>query len=210
MLGLPQSTLCNRKVPKQKFYDNIDCNAEVKREFVDKIDSIYWRNKIAPATMNISAGTKINEIEIFEVALKAAPLDVSLLRKVDKAIPYSIIFVLSYNDEYQAWVDALKDGRYYHTQWMAESELPLHVDGYSTDEVYDNFVRQIAGGEIASKKGETLEESIARCVKINALKKQVKSLNGKMRHTAQVNKQVQLNGQVKRLLSEIKRLEGDQ
>ena len=37
MLNLPSTTAFGRRIPKQKFYDNIDVSPEVKRLFIDQI-----------------------------------------------------------------------------------------------------------------------------------------------------------------------------
>ena len=91
MIGLPESTEFNRRIPKQKFYDNLSVSPKLKRVFTEQIKAIYWRNKIAPTTMNIAAGATVNEIEIFEVRLNAPQFDISVLRQIDKEIPYHIV-----------------------------------------------------------------------------------------------------------------------
>ena len=47
MLGLPKSTEFNRRIPKQKFYENLTVSPTLKRIFVEQIRVIWWRNKIA-------------------------------------------------------------------------------------------------------------------------------------------------------------------
>ena len=37
MLGLPKSTEFNRRIPKQKFYENLTVSPAVKRIFVEQI-----------------------------------------------------------------------------------------------------------------------------------------------------------------------------
>ena len=44
MLGLPKSTEVNRRIPKQKFYENLTISPTLKRVFVEKIKVIWWRN----------------------------------------------------------------------------------------------------------------------------------------------------------------------
>lgn len=56
MLGLPKSTEFNKRIPKQKFYDNLTVSPTLKRIFVDQIRIIYWANKIAPSTLNLAEG----------------------------------------------------------------------------------------------------------------------------------------------------------
>ena len=45
MLGLPQSTEFNKRIPKQKFYEHITVSPALKKSFVDQIRMIYWRNR---------------------------------------------------------------------------------------------------------------------------------------------------------------------
>lgn len=54
MLGFPASTEFNKKIPKQKFYDNLDISPALRRVFVDQIRLVYWRNKLAASTLNIA------------------------------------------------------------------------------------------------------------------------------------------------------------
>ena len=42
MLGLPKATEFNRRIPKAKFYENINITTFIKRLFVDQIKNIYW------------------------------------------------------------------------------------------------------------------------------------------------------------------------
>ncbi len=216
MLGLPKSTEFNRRIPKQKFYENLSVTPVLKRVFIDQIKVIYWRNKIAATTMNLAAGETVTELEIFEVRLDDPKLDVSVLRQIDKEIPYHIIFLLEYDGKYQAWTaykeeaasgnNAFKVGTYYHTDWLPESELPLKIDGLNIDKVYENFVRQIAGDALQTDTGETLKESVERDERRQQLEKQITALQAKVRKEKQLNKQVQLNAELKKLRKELEEL----
>ena len=213
MLGLPASTEFNRRIPKQKFYENLTVSPVLKRVFVEQIRVIWWRNKIAPATMNLAAGGTVTEIEVFEVCLSASYLDEAVLRQIDKEIPYHILFLLEYEGKYQAWTaykeaagsgtNAFKVGSYYHTDWMEEAALPLRLDGLNIDKVYENFVRQIAGETLTSGTGETLKESVERDKCRQELQKQIAALQVKVRRERQLNKQVQINTELKRLKKEL-------
>ena len=204
MLGLPKSTEFNKRIPKQKFYENLSVTPALKRVFIDQIKVIYWRNKVAATTMNIAAGDTVTEVEVFEVRLAAPQLDVSVLRQIDKEIPYHIVFLLEYDGKYQA--NAFKVGTYYHTEWLPESELPLKVDGLSIDKVYENFVRQIAGGALQADNNESLKESVERDAKRQQLEKQIAALRVKVRKEKQLNKQMQLNAELKKLKKELEEI----
>ena len=215
MLGLPKSTEVNRRIPKQKFYENLTISPTLKRVFVEKIKVIWWRNKIAAATTNLAAGETVTELEVFEVCLSAPHLDEAVLRQIDKEIPYHILFLLEYEGKYQAWTaykeaagsgsNAFKVGTYYHTDWMEESALPLKLDGLNTDKVYENFVRQIAG-DVLSGADETLKESVERDKRRQELQKQIAVLQVKVRREKQFNRQVELNGQLKQMKKELEEL----
>ena len=216
MIGLPKSTEFNRRIPKQKFYENLTVSPTLKRFFVDQIKVIYWRNKIAATTMNLAAGEVVTEIEVFEVKLNEAKLDESVLRQIDKEIPYHIIFLLEYDGKYQAWTaykeaavsgnNAFKVGTYYHTDWLEEADLPLKIDGLNIDKVYENYVRQIAGDALQAEKQESLKDSVERDNRRQELQKQIAVLQQKVRKEKQLNKQVQLNTELKKLKKELEDL----
>lgn len=216
MLGLPKSTEFNKRIPKQKFYENLSVTPALKRVFVEQIKVIYWRNKIATTTMNLAAGDIVTEIEVFEVKLATPQLDIAVLRQVDKEIPYHIVFLLEYDGQYQAWTaykesadsgyNAFKVDTYYHTDWLSESELPLKVNGLNIDKVYENFVRQIAGDALRSDSDESLKESVERDAKRQQLEKKIAILQAKVRKEKQLNKQVKLNSELKQLKKELEDL----
>lgn len=216
MIGLPKTTEFNRRIPKQKFYENLTVSPALKRVFIDQIKVIFWRNKIAATTMNLAAGEMVTEIEIFEVKLAEPKLDESVLRQIDKEIPYHIIFLLECDGKYQAWTaykeaaasgnNAFKVGTYYHTDWLEETELPLKIDGLSIDKVYENFVRQIAGDALQAEKQESLKESVDRDTRRQELQKQIATMQLKVRKEKQLNKQVQLNTELKKLKKELEDL----
>ena len=213
MLNLPNSTEFNRRIPKQKFYENLTVTPALKRVFIDQIKVIYWRNKIAATTMNVAAGDTVTEIEVFEVRLNGPQLDETVLRLIDKEIPYHILFLLEYDGKYQAWTaykeaacsgsNAFKVGAYYHTDWLPEEALPLKVDGLGIDKVYENFVRQIAGEALQADGSETLKESVERDERRKQLEKQITALQAKVRREKQLNKQMAINGEIKKLRKEL-------
>ena len=150
MLGFPKSTEFYRRIPKQKFYENLNISPALKRVFVEQVKSIYWKNKIATSTTNLKEGSKVTEIEVFEIKLNNAELSEQLLRQIDKEIPYHILFLLSKEDKYQVWIgykeastgyNTFKVNSYYHTDWCTEDGLSVKLDGLNLDAVYENFVR---------------------------------------------------------------------
>lgn len=212
MFGFPASTEFGKRIPKQKFYENIDITPALKRVFAEQIRLIYWRNKLAATTLNLAAGETVTEVEVFEVRLNALQLDEAVLRQIDKEIPYHILFVLTCEGKAQAWIgykeaaasgsNAFKVSRYYHTQWVPKNELQFHVEGLSMDAVYENLVRQIAGDMLQGKAGESLQVSVERDEKRRQLEKQISALESKMRREKQLNRRMEINAELKKLRKE--------
>lgn len=217
MLGLPRSTEFNKRIPKQKFYENLTVSPALKKVFVDQIRVIYWKNKIAASTVNIAPGSDVTELEVFEVQLNQPSLDENVLRQIDKEIPYHILFVLSHGGKYQAWIgykeaaasgtNAFKVSSYYHTDWLLEEQLDLKLEGLNIDAVYENFVKQIAGDALVqSVSGEDLKETVERSERKAAIEKQIAALQAKIRKEKQLNVQMRMNAEVKRLKKELEDL----
>lgn len=216
MLGFPVSTEFNKRIPKQKFYDNLDVSPTLRRVFVDQIRLVYWRNKLAASTLNIAAGEVVSEVEVFEVRLNETKLDEAVLKQIDKEIPYHILFILTCDGKAQAWIgykeaaasgsNAFKVSRYYHTDWMPEDELQLRIDGLNMDIVYESLVRQIAGDKLQAESGESLKESVERDEKKRQLEKQIAALESKMRKEKQLNRRMEMNAELKRLRKESGRI----
>lgn len=215
MIGSPKTTEFNKRIPKQKFYENMDISPALKKVFVEQVKIIYWRNKIAASTTNLATSNDVTELEVFEVRLNSPVLDDGLLRQIDREIPYHILFLLEYQGKYQAWIGykeaaasgnkAFKVNGYYHTEWLTEDELPLKLEGLSIDAVYENFVRQIAGKKLKSEtSGESLKESVARDEQKQILQKQIDILKAKIRKEKQLNVQMKLNKELKKLKERMK------
>ena len=202
MLNLPNSTEFNKRIPKQKFYDNLSVTPALKKAFTDQIKVIYWRNKIAPTTVNLAASDSVTEIEVFEIRLNTPDLYESILRQIDREIPYHILFLLEYSGQYRAVIGykeastssktAFKVDRYYSTDWMDEDSLPVHLEGLSMDAVYENFVRQIAGEALAEENGNTLKESVEQQKQREQIEKQIAALEAKIRKEKQPKKKFEL------------------
>ena len=210
MLILPPSTAYGKRIPKQKFYDNLDVTPELKRVFVEQIAQITWRSKLAAVTLNVAAGAAVTELEVFEVKLNQPTLDTRVLQRTDQQIPYHILFLLTFEGKAQAWIgykearqgssNAFKVNAYYHTEWMAEEALPLHVEGLTLDAVYESFVRQVAGERLAEAgTAESLREAVEKADRRRKLEKQIAALEKKMLAEKQFNRKINLSSSCKDL-----------
>ena len=211
MLGLPKSTEFNKRIPKQKFYENLSVTSAMKTAFTEQIKSIYWRNKLAAPTLTLAPGKLVTEIEVFEIRLTSPDLDEDILRLIDREIPYHILFLLEYDRKYQAAMGykeasssgkaAFKVERYYRTVWLTEEKLSLHLEGLTIDAVYENFIRQIAGDRLTSNKNTTLKESVEQQKQREQIEKQIAALETKMKKEKQLNRKMELKAEIKRVKS---------
>ena len=213
MLDFPRTTEFNKRIPKQKFYENLTISPVLRRVFIDQIRMVYWKNKLATSTLNIAAGEAVTEIEVFEVRLNEPLLDDAVLKQIDKEIPYHILFILTCDGKAQAWIgykeaaasgsNAFKVSRYYHTDWMPEDALHLSIEGLNMDAVYESLVRQIAGDNLQTDSGESLKESVERDEKKKQLEKQIAALESKIRREKQLNRRMEMNAEFKKLQREL-------
>ena len=127
------------------------------------------------------------------------------------------MFILEYENQFQAWIGykeaagsgtaAFKVNKYYHTEWMLEDELPIKLEGLNIQTVYENFVRQIAGEALQSSQTESLKESVERDEQAEGLRKQIDKLQTKIRQEKQLNRQMQMNAELKDLRKSLEALE---
>ena len=206
MLRLMKSTEFNKRVPKQKFYENMNMTPAMKKVFAEQIKIVYWKNKIASTTMNLAKSKDVMEIEVLEIRLNTMQFNEKILRQIDKVIPYHILFLLEFEGKYQAWIsykeivnDTVKVNQYYHTAWVDEESLPCKLEGLDMNAVYENFVRQIAGAELSADENTNLKEDIEQAEEKKQIEKQIKVLQAKIRKEKQFNRKVELNNELKKL-----------
>lgn len=214
MFGFPDSTYFGKLVPKNKFYDKLSIDKKLVRSFIDQINSIRWVHKLSADTLNVEKGSIVEEVEVFLIKLKTNELDPNVLRQMDKQLHYHLIFMLEFEEQYQIWTGykeestntAFKVGSYYHTGWVTEESFSLRIEGLNMDTIYENLVRQIAGGELAKENNESLKETVERQIAREKLLKDIEKLRAKVRKEKQFNRQVEMNRELKRLNKELEEL----
>lgn len=198
MLGLSQSTEVNRRVAKEKLCANASLGTQLRELIKDQLESVVWRNKLADSTIGASAGETVTEIQVFELQLRQRGIDKRILTAVAKAIPYKILFVLTFDGEAQAWLEV--SGTFYNTAWRALDEFSLKFEGLNLDAVYENLARQIAGGRLGA------DGDIAAAVDSDKqrrkLEREIAALEKKVLREKQFNRQIELHGELKRLRAE--------
>ena len=208
MLDFPKSTLFNKRIPKQKFYDKLSVTGNLEKQFVKEIDTIYWKNKLSPETINISAGINVTEIEVFEITLKEQGISKSAIEAIDREISYHIVFVLRYKDLGQIWISFKENSKsregkfkidtYYKTDWSKYDELFLKIEGLNLDKIYESFMLQVADGKLQIEDGLDIKDAVSKAKEQEKLNAYIKKLETKIKNEKQYNHQVKLMGDLRK------------
>lgn len=207
MLDFPKSTLYNKRIPKQKFYEKLSVSNNLEQQFVKEIDTICWKNKLSAETLNVSVNVNVTEIEVFEIALKGQSISKNIIELIDREIPYHIVFILKYKDLGQIWISFKEDSKsregkfkvasYYKTDWSKYDELSLKIEGLNLDKIYENFMLQVADGKLQLENGSDIKEAVTKAKEIDRIKADIKTIEIKITKEKQFNLQIKLNKELK-------------
>ena len=210
-LKFPRTTIVDKPVPKNAFYKHLEVNAKIKQHFVDDVASIHWLYKLAPSTINVEDGKQVHEIVVFSAVLKDkdCPNDVFLF--IDRNMPRHVVFILEYEDRYKVLLNykAWKDGqnspfdiiKTFATDWLTAERLLLTLEGQTMDAFYEAMAGQVSGF------GTTKAEDTKRIVELEGLidkaKREVESIQKRIRNERQLNRQMELNGAARGIKKQI-------
>lgn len=186
MIELPKECIVNKFIPKKIFYEKVSLSSNLKQEFVDKIDKIYWKYKISEDTLNISKTENVEEIETFELTLKEKVNCQNIIKVITKNIPYIILFEICYKDEVQYAIKHNDD--IYFTNW--NEKIDFNFNGIDLNAVYENIIRSVTN---ISEQSNNIDEELEKDKKLKEVQKEIERLENKMKAEKQFNKKVELN-----------------
>ncbi|ENQ8616749.1 DUF4391 domain-containing protein [Vibrio fluvialis] len=222
----PDKAKFGRVVPKNKIYEHSAASVGLKSLFVEQVDQILWAYKLSPNTLNIPHTSEISEIQVFSVKLKGDEVDNSVLKAIDLAIPFPILF--------EVWGASGEQGHYAacykrkaendQSKWVCShylrseifnsgealtvnSEvlgLPTAID---MEELYQKLLARLLS--IPKRPAESIEDVIERLVAIKTLEKQIAQLKKKMHAEKQFNRKVEMNTACRKLREELEQLKKD-
>ena len=198
MVQLPKECEVNKFIPKKTFYEKVNISNSAKQDFIDKLEKIYWKYKLSEDTINITKTEEVEEIEIFELVLKEKCDVKSLLKVITKEIPYIILFIIKYNDEFQYAIKV--DDNILITSWNEEKDFKFI--GLNLKEVYNNIVRKIINDDSTENITKVLEINKQR----EELEKKINILKSKINKEVQFKKKVELNQELRRLKKDLEEL----
>lgn len=112
LIDYPERARVGRVVPKNRIMVSGTPGRRVRDQLTTQVSRITWQYKLAPETMNLKGSKAVPEIQIFRVALKPAgvtdDLRVEVLKCIDRAIGFPLIFELTSSREDGATHDAIR------------------------------------------------------------------------------------------------------
>lgn len=195
MLNLPEITELHKPLPKTQIYKKFQFSNSQQTKFDADISRIDIVNEVSLRTIpSIQQGKKINSIYVLSVTLKTKDYDSKNIEKISKIIPQNLVFALQYEEEIQLAVFCEK---IFTTSWIHETKAKLELKGLNFDEVWENIIKQIEGGEWDSNL--SLSENIELKEKKEKLKKEIDVLKKKMKNEKQFNRQIEIKAEIRRL-----------
>jgi hypothetical protein len=204
VFDLPYSTEVNKVIPKNAF--ETYCNSKQKKQFTELIQKITWLNKLSDETTNLNS-IEIKEIQIFHFELKSKQKIDSLITLVDRAIPYPIVFIISFENEYYISTskkhnhplnqdNAIIDWRF-ESEWILKDENKFNFNlKKNLDEVFFDFCNQLVNQ--GKHKLKTIDEVVEYDKNVSSISREIEKLTTAIKNCKQFNKKVELNIQLKR------------
>jgi len=202
----PDQAQLKRVVPKARIYDAVGASTALKDRFVKELDQITWAYKLAPETIRLPATKQVPEIQVFRLTLKTAELHPDVLRAIDRAIPFPLIFELRRDGQIQvaaarkrpSEADSTKwvlVGDHLRSDWLPEeterSALPVSLN---LDGLYDQLLTALM--PIAPVAEEDIDARLERLEAIKAKEREISQLKSKLKRETQFNIKMTLHGQL--------------
>jgi hypothetical protein len=203
--------MVGKPVPKTAFYKHLEVNTKIKQHFVDDVTRIDWLYKLAPSTINVEDGKLVHEIVVFSAELKSkdCPDDVFLF--IDQNMPRHVVFILEYDNRYKVLLNykEWKDGqnsqfkiiKTFATNWLADDQLVLNLEGQNMDALYEALAGQVSG--FGTKKAEDTKRIVELEGLIDKAKREVATIQKRIRNERQLNRQMELNGEARGIKKQI-------
>lgn len=214
-IEFPAQTSFGRTLPKTKVYEHSGANTRLKDLFIKQVEQIVWAYKLAPETLHLPARTGVPEIQVFSLQLKTPELHRDVLRCIDGAIPFPILFELAYEGRMQV-VAAYKRpnesdasrwvlSNYFATDWRPANckrtamPVALHMGG-----LYEQLLHRLI--PLSVRPQESLAELVSRVEQVQAKQREVDQIAVRLAKEKQFNRKVEINATMRILKKEVEEL----
>ena len=214
-ISYPKQATFGRNLPKNKIYEHSGANTRLKDLFVQQVEQIVWQYKLAPETINLPTKSGVAEVQVFAIQLKTQELNLDVLRCIDGAVQFPVIFELGFDGRTQVvaaykrpsesdssrWV--LSD--YFMTEWLPSdvqrTAMPLSLDLGS---LYEQVLQRLI--PLPSRQQESLADLVTRVEQVAAKQRDVEKTASKLAKEKQFNRKVEINACLRQLTTELEQL----
>lgn len=215
MFAYPPSTHFGKAVPKTRIHAAASSPKRIKELFTTQVAEIVWSHKLSPETLHLPARHGIAEIQVFSLHLKSTAFDPAILRTLDKAIPFPLLYEIHHAERIRFAASYKRPSEADSTKWVTEANflldwqaadiprLPLPV-ALDLASLHDQLIRQHL--TLPARPNESLRDHIARVQAIEAKQREATQLEAKLQRERQFNRKVELNQRLRDLLKECGRL----
>lgn len=208
LIAYPEQAAFGRVLPKNKVYEHSGANTRLKDLFIKQVEQIIWEYKLAPETLHLPARPSVLEIQIFTLQLKTPELHRDVLRCIDGAIPFPIIFELTFEGKTQV-IAAYKRSNesdanrwvvsdYFATEWLPSDcertamPVALHMSG-----LYEQLLHRLI--TLSARPQESLTDLVARVEQAQAKQRELDKTTALLEKEKQFNRKVEINAQLRQL-----------
>jgi hypothetical protein len=214
-ISYPKQATFGRNLPKNKIYEHSGANTRLKDLFIEQVEQIIWQYKLAPETINLPAKPGVPEVQVFAIQIKTPDLHLDVLRCIDGAVQFPILFELSFDGQTQVvaaykrpneadasrWV--LSD--YFTTAWLPSNTerapMPIALD---LSGLYQQVLQRLI--PLPARQRESLADLVTRVEQIASKQRDVEKMAGKLAKEKQFNRKVEINGTLRHLKDELEQL----
>jgi hypothetical protein len=215
LFDYPKKAAFGRVLPKNKVYEHGSVSSTVKQLFVRQVEQIVWQHKLAPETVNLKASKAVPEIQIFSITLKGDELKPEVLRCIDLAIPFPIIFELRFDGKVKPIAafkrpneaDASKwvISEYFDGDWAPDDTprkpLPMVFD---LEALYGHLLMPLM--PYPARPAEGLQARVERMELIHLKQRELERCEARLRKEKQFNHKVAINAELRDLKQELEGL----
>lgn len=215
LFNYPQQAKFGRVLPKTKIYEHSGATSGLRELFVRQVDQIVWQYKLAPETINLPAKLGVSEIQVFSITLKTLELNLDVLRCIDRAILFPIVFelnfegktqvVAAYKRQNESDTSRLMLSDYFVSVWMPNdtkrSTMPLTLD---LANLYEQILYRLIPW--APRTNEVLADFIQRIEQIKVKQKEIDKVTRRLATEKQFNRKVEINATLRQLKNAVEQL----
>ena len=215
----PQQAAFGRTLPKNKIYEHSGANTKLKSLFIEQVDQIVWQYKLAPETINLPATPSVPEVQVFAIHLKTPELHCDVLRCIDGAVQFPIIFeltqgqgaeartqvVAAYKQPSESDASSWVCSEYFGSGWLpattARASFPLTLD---LSGMYEQLLLPLI--PLEKRQFEHFSLLVKRAEQAAAKRNEIQRVQARLAKEKQFNRKVALNAQLRELKNELQSL----